>query len=1427
MDDSKVLRQLLELLTAAKLEFLTVEQAAVLFKDWIEDSLSGEILTMAVERELLSFDTNLMLKALSEKLVEVHEGDEAATLQTLGSDSKLICEIRDVVPGDLAELFSFGVKQIHDQETEFPTPESAMAPSGVRFQIIKPHAEGGFGKIFIARDAELRRDVAIKELQDKFADREEIRNRFVHEAQVASGLEHPGIVPIYGLGQYADGRPFYVMRFLRGESLQSAIINFHRGDKPLYSRRQDLAFRDLISRVLDVCKAVGFAHSKGILHRDLKPGNVILGEHGETLVIDWGLAKRMEAVERGITNAQPYEPTMYGTPIGTPAYMSPEQARGNLDELGPRTDVYSLGAILYTILTGRPPFSTEANNKNQNQFPKIIKDVRHGRLLAPSAIAENVPPPLESICLRAMSSDPSHRYESVSEFQTELECWLADGSVLAHKENLNEKVARVLRNTEGSFAKIVAVVFFLMAIAFALAWITKPNAVATIGDQAGIEEINEQYDNDKLSDADFDRYGIQLQLARKFTNEENYREAHKLIFDTDPVLRGFDFRLAVGRLQGYRSFAPKEESEKDFSVYGIHNGESLKLSHPCFGDMQRTILKNSFRIAVPYSASTAEPIASFVSCQGSRNRIKLKEELVLGKRSSLSKKLLEIVVRKGDAVNENLPIVISENRQFVGVPIFHEDDKLGLCLNFFNVFETEKDQTGIIKPVHRKRLSSGLKYEFIGRDGLIVFHNDRKLKVFNCKGLMVEYENDDASFQCANRDGEIIVVRKADNFELLSRKHIEPDKVSWNISKTVPADGSIDLVALSPNGDCALSRILNDDEETLQLVVLNSGDEINDRRLGKFPQDDRYVPDYEFSPDGRYILRGGAWSQDGTLVVPLSDSRVEVFETNFRKMKITEANPPGNRTVTSIALGSRRPSGDLAVSTFDGKIGTVNYANGWNFKEKEQTDIGVARDKKEEATMFSLVENEIGTVYEVSFFGESKQFAAFENDFHNTEKDSKIFHNNSFIAPAVCTGSDPYWLIGNPPSVLATIDPPGSTIKFIEPKPLVKDENVDCWCVINQAGKPHIAYCSELGGQFVFHCIPTNSSPVGANATPSTSRVTLPSNFEPRWMAALGAKCKFDLVAACQSSKDERDWQLWLVGLDSGLCRKSTTLYGDVLTFLENSSRVIVGTSGGTLQVWEPISGRLLDRLSFDRGVSALAVNQVIMAVGHVASSSTQQTRVSIVAPPTTYGEVWRRSNRIDGADASFVTWFSKVQSKQWRPGKSYTVVVDDDGWPFQLNFCPDFVAAKNPEDDGFILLPSQPSPLGGSRWTNDGEAVVNLIADMNTLGTVRSLVIDSETLWKIGNFIKNSNNRGLKESLLSMDKPSIEESEILWGCWWASKLDSLTRLVIRNEHNIPADELKSFARITSLKEIVAVGIAENQRSSYQDIFINSKLTFK
>ena len=408
-----------------------------------------------------------MLEALVQEHLKLHGDDPARSLAAVSSVHSLRQDLQQIADADVqASLVHVG----RPRQTE-PDPFATRAPSvgtptssGVRFRILRPHAEGGLGKVLVAEDGEFHREVALKEIKDRHADDPESRSRFLLEAEITGGLEHPGIVPVYGLGQYADGRPFYAMRFIKGDSLNDAIKRYHRTDGlSADPGERVLELRQLLGRFIDVCNAIAYAHSRGILHRDLKPGNIMLGRYGETLVVDWGLAKPMDRKEASEAGERPLTPssagastmTQMGSAVGTPQFMSPEQAAGRLDQLGPASDVYSLGATLYCLLTGQAPF-------RDADVGLVLQKVQRGDFPRPRQLNRQVPPALEAVCLRAMEGIPDERYASPRALADDIEHWLADEPVTAYGEPLVKRLSRWGRRHKPIVAGAGALLLTLM-----------------------------------------------------------------------------------------------------------------------------------------------------------------------------------------------------------------------------------------------------------------------------------------------------------------------------------------------------------------------------------------------------------------------------------------------------------------------------------------------------------------------------------------------------------------------------------------------------------------------------------------------------------------------------------------------------------------------------------------------------------------------------------------------------------------------------------------------------------------------------------------------------------------------------------------------------------------------------------------------------
>jgi serine/threonine protein kinase len=294
-------------------------------------------------------------------------------------------------------------------------------PVGDRYEIVEPVARGGMGTVYRARDRTLDRIVALKVISPTAVGADAIA-RMRREARVLARLEHPGIVPVYDVGELDDGRLFYVMKLVQGPRLDD-----HVAERPLTERLR------IFTRI---CEPVAFAHAHGVIHRDLKPENVMVGPFGEVLVLDWGASLILD-LRFGISDSSP-DPC--GRPVeivGTLGYMAPEQARGTTTD--PRADVYALGGILHVLLGGGPP----------------------------DAVPLTGPRAMRAICRKARASDPHDRYDDVLALAADVDRFLAGEPVTASPERSIDRIVRFTRKHRAAIAIIVT----YLTLRYLIAWI--------------------------------------------------------------------------------------------------------------------------------------------------------------------------------------------------------------------------------------------------------------------------------------------------------------------------------------------------------------------------------------------------------------------------------------------------------------------------------------------------------------------------------------------------------------------------------------------------------------------------------------------------------------------------------------------------------------------------------------------------------------------------------------------------------------------------------------------------------------------------------------------------------------------------------------------------------------------------------------------
>jgi serine/threonine-protein kinase len=522
-------RNLLFGILALQMDFIGKEDLIRAMHAWVLDKARslGRILT---DQGRLTPVLRQLLEALVDRHIQTHSGDAQQSLAAISPPPALQQELEEIADPDVQASLAH-VPSEPRSRAEGTVSHITTSPSsqGLRYRILRPHARGGLGEVYVAEDVELRREVALKEIRKDHSQDDASCGRFVQEAEITGGLEHPGVVPVYGLGKYDDGRPFYAMRFIKGDNLKNAIRRFHQtepaaqgppGNRPETPTARNVAFRELLGRFVDVCNAVAYAHSRGVLHRDLKPGNIMLGKYGETLIVDWGLAKavgRAEApADLGETTLWPGSAdsdraaTRMGTALGTPAFMSPEQAAGKLDQLGPASDIYSLGATFYMLLTGQAPFDGDAG--------EILRRVQQGEFPPPRQVKPGVPPALEGICLKAMAKRPQDRYRTPLELAEDIERWLADEPVSAHRDPLPARCGRWARRHRMLVAGLAA------AALVAVVSLSVATVLLSAANQREVEAREQAQRNGEEAEREGARAQANFLLAKK-RGEEAERES--------------------------------------------------------------------------------------------------------------------------------------------------------------------------------------------------------------------------------------------------------------------------------------------------------------------------------------------------------------------------------------------------------------------------------------------------------------------------------------------------------------------------------------------------------------------------------------------------------------------------------------------------------------------------------------------------------------------------------------------------------------------------------------------------------------------------------------------------------------------------------------------------------------------------------------
>ncbi len=454
---------------AVQLKRIDQQQLSQALAEWMAHK-AQPFANVLIERGWIGEQDQIEIEEEMRQQIHTHQGNLQQTL-SVSLSTGLLASLQEQLSAEdtqvLTEFLSVNTPPGGLNETVELSNVLQPLETRQRYHLIRIQGEGGLGRVWVAKDQSLGREVALKEIRNADEASREAIARFQREARITSRLEHPNIMPIYDLVEdEADASLYYTMRLVHGQTLDDAIKNYHARNKQ--QTGSELPLRELLSAFIGVCQAVGYAHSRGVIHRDIKPANVLIGEFGEVILLDWGLAGfRDESNETNTTvSAIPEDmaETQEGAILGTPAFMAPEQARGQTTEIDHLADIYGLGAMLFVICTGKSPHRGKTSRE-------VLQNILTQDQLTPRDLDSRIPRPLDAICQKALAKRKEDRYSSALQLRDDIQRWLADEPVSVYQERRLERAGRWFRRHRnlaiGTMAVLAAmVVISLIAALF-------------------------------------------------------------------------------------------------------------------------------------------------------------------------------------------------------------------------------------------------------------------------------------------------------------------------------------------------------------------------------------------------------------------------------------------------------------------------------------------------------------------------------------------------------------------------------------------------------------------------------------------------------------------------------------------------------------------------------------------------------------------------------------------------------------------------------------------------------------------------------------------------------------------------------------------------------------------------------------------------